>query len=58
MISDWLANQECFFSGEFSIKTPFQRVQRERKFEDHIEDRRIKKEVSPNAKASTAKATL
>ena len=58
MICDWLAIWECLFSGESSIKINVFRVGKEKRADVHMEDRGIKKEISPRTKASPARASL
>ena len=55
MICHWLANQECLFPGEFSIRIHVFRVRTEKKSNVHSEDKRIREEISPITKASPAK---
>ena len=58
MICDWLANQECLFPGESSIKVDVLRVKREKRSDVHTKNKRIRKEIFPRTKASPAKDSL
>ena len=48
MISDWLPNQKCSLPRGVLYMNTSLTVKRERKFENHIENRRIRKEVFPS----------
>ena len=43
MICDWLANRECLFPGEFSVKIDVFRVRCEKRSDIHTKDKRQRK---------------
>ena len=58
MICNWLANWECLFPRESSIKVNIFRVKREKRSDVHTINRRIRQEISPKTKVSLAKASF
>ena len=55
MIIDWLANRDCLFPGESSVKIDVFRVRGEKRSDVHTEDKRIRKELKSPAKVSLSK---